>query len=143
MKIPVPQSDPKLIELAQKIEELCQSYGVGGFVGLASSTHSEFRSWFPAWSLIQNVDEGVRVRLKSSEQERSEASVHLCFSLRDNAGLQYQQYEAVCKLISEHRNIEHHSFSGMWDLDGWKKPNLPDIDTYRKQKRKKPKGFRG
>ena len=79
MQIPQPQSDPKLVELAEEIERMCMERGVAGVVTLASSTHAEFRTFFPAWSLIQKETDGYRIRAKSAQREQSEASIHLCF----------------------------------------------------------------
>jgi hypothetical protein len=144
-QLPLPQSDPKLVELAQEIEKMCQERGVAGVVCLSSSTHAEFRCIFPAWSLVQLDAEGYRVQSKSAEPERSEASIHLVFSLRDMLGLMFQQFDAVCLQVSQVMDIEHYPFSGLWDLDGWQKPKLPNLPVQttdlKKSKRNKGKGF--
>lgn len=143
----LPQSDPKLKEAAAEIDAICEKYGIAGFYCLASSTHAEFKVNFPAWSLIQLEGEtGFRIRMKKSEhsEELVTASVHLAYSLRDMAGLQYQNFETVCQHLSTKLDIQHQPFTRIWDLDGWQKPNLgkapAEIMDFRKKRRKK-RGF--
>ncbi|WP_190795217.1 hypothetical protein [Leptolyngbya sp. FACHB-541] len=143
----LPQSDPKLKEAAAEIDAICKKYGIAAFYGLASSTHAEFKLNFPKWSMISIEEQGFRFRAKSAEPERSEASIHLAYSLRDIAGLMFQNLEALTQAISQRLDIEHTPFYKIWDLDGWQKPSLgaapfETIDFKKKGRGKnKKKGF--
>ena len=147
----LPQSDPKLKAAAAEIDAICEKYGIAGFYGLASSTHAEFKVNFPAWSLIQpDSEKGFRIRIKNAEHshELIESSVHLAYSMRDMAGLQFQNFEAVCKTLAERIDIEHEPFHQLWNLDGWQKPNLKpapaaivDFKKRRAKKKSSGKGF--
>ncbi len=146
----LPQTDPKLKDAAAEIDAVLQKYGIAGFYGLASSTHAEFKLTFPQWSLISTEHEHVRFRARSAEPERTEASVHLAFSLRDIAGLMFQNLEAITRLISSQLEVDHSPFSGLWDLDGWQKPKLPPTPAeampyakFKRHKKRKQKGFGG
>jgi hypothetical protein len=147
----LPQSDPKLKEAAAEIDAICEKYGIAAFYALASSTHAEFKLQFPEWSLVQMEPhgKGVRLQAKSTERELSTASIHLVYSLRDIAGLMFQNLEAIAQVIDEKLGVQHQPFDNLWELDGWQKPDLPvapaeviDLKKRKQGKRNKPKGFR-
>jgi hypothetical protein len=142
----LPKFDPKLKEALAEIEAICHKYGIGAAIALASSTHAEFGTIFPWWSGLQVEDGGFRIKLRKAEEEKAEATMHLAYCLRDMSGLMFQNFEAVTQTIASKIDVEHHPFGGDWDMDGWKKPNLPAtphtrIDFKKRDKKKKPKGF--
>jgi hypothetical protein len=143
----LPKSDPKLKEAIAEIETICEKYGIGAAISLASSTHAEFGTIFPSWSGLQVEDGGFRIKLRKAEEEKVEATMHLAYCLRDMSGLMFQNFEAVTQAIASKIEVEHHPFGGDWDMDGWEKPNLPPtphtrIDFKKRGKNRKPKGFK-
>jgi hypothetical protein len=143
----LPQSDPKLKAAATEINAILENYGIAGCYCLASSTHAEFGLEFPDWSLIQRDREnGFRFRVKGSEysNELIESSVHLAYSLRDMAGLHFQNFETICNLVATKLDIHHRPFSGLWDLDGWEKPDIgaaPAVVVDFGKRKRRGKGF--
>ena len=83
--------DPKLKELAARIEALCKEYDAGAHVALVSQTHAEFRFSLPKWaSLYEETDaQGqVLIRLKHKKadgdtHERAELTAHFLHSVAD------------------------------------------------------------
>lgn len=148
METHVPQSDPRLVELSNKIENLCQQYEVMAFYGLSGKTHTEFKTVFPNWSCIQQEGpRGFRLRAQHTEMERATTSIGSVFSLREVAGLMVQNFSAVAEVINEHFKVDHKSFPGLKDLSNWQSPDLPatpfeviDLSKTRAS-RSKPKGF--
>lgn len=120
----LPTFDPKLKQASAEIEAILNKYGIAGAICLASSTHGEWLLHFPTWSLVEMAPTGIRVRTKAADPELTNASMHLLLGLRDQAGLQYQQLEAVCQAVSRHLDIEHRPFNQFHALDGWQKPSL-------------------
>ncbi len=83
----LPQSDPKLKEA------ICQKYGIGAAISLASSTHGEFNVVLPQWSGLQRQQDGqFRLKLHHTETEKAAASIHLAYSLRDKRVITFWQY---------------------------------------------------
>lgn len=104
--------DPKLKEAMQKIESICSKYEVGYLCVISSKTHTEYRSDFPAWSLIQNTTDGVIVRTKLSDPALTNSSFHLLLSIRDVAGMFFMKFQEVMESLKGRVEIDHEPFGG-------------------------------
>ena len=115
-----PTYDPKLKELAAKIEALCQEYSAGAFISLISKTHGEFRYVLPKWtSLLETISAAglPMVRLLHKKElghthEQAELTAHFLFSLRDTAALCFSFCEKFIEKIDEKWKPEHEPFAG-------------------------------
>lgn len=80
--------DPVLAEAMSEINAVLARHKIAGAICLASSKYAAFRLSFPDWSLVQVTEQGINVSTRGDDRERSEASIHLLFSLRDLVMLQ-------------------------------------------------------
>jgi hypothetical protein len=125
-----PPFDPKLKEAIAEMEAIAKKHGIAALFCLASETHGEFKAFFPSWSIIQlrekEGEQRFRVQVKKDQHdlEQVNASLHLAYSLRDMAGVQYQNFETICTVLTEKLNVEHVPFHGNQDFDGWQQPDL-------------------
>jgi hypothetical protein len=113
--------DPKLKELARRIEDLCKEYDAGAHISLVSRTHGEFRFCLPDWAgLYEEVEPAtgnVRIRLKIKKAEgdtfeKAELTAHLLHSLRDTAASCFAFVDQFIKVTDEKWQTEHKPFHG-------------------------------
>jgi len=75
------KSDPKLKECAEEMKTILKKYDVAATISLVSPTHGEFVMHLPTWSGVQlDGDRGVRIKFKSTEKEKAQATAHLIVS---------------------------------------------------------------
>lgn len=113
-------SDPKLIKLMSKIEELCREADVGGHVNLLSKTHGEFRFVLPKWAgLYEEYDSDgnciIRLKIKKAEgdtHEKAELTAHFLHSVRDVCAQTFGLVDKFIQVTDEKWKTEHTPFYG-------------------------------
>ncbi|PHJ65006.1 hypothetical protein VF04_04275 [Nostoc linckia z7] len=118
--------EPKLKEALAKMEAIAKEYELGFVIALASATHSEFKTEFPEWSLIQRTEQGIRLRLRSSEPKLTEDSVSVLLGLRDMSGMMCENLSMVVDEAKKHIQIQHNRITDDDAIRNWKPRNKRD-----------------
>lgn len=112
----------KLKAFAIELEHLMKKHEVCGFFGLASKDAAEFNMVFAPWSLIQFEKEpagrvALRIRTRKAEKERTDASFHALYAMRDMAAKTAFNFQHVIDYIDKKYPgmVEHHPFT---DFEG-------------------------
>ena len=109
--------DPKLREAMTEIEEVLKKHDIGGFIALASPSHTEFKVAIdvPTWSVVRYIKDGEAVHIKLYTKSRhadTEATVHMIASIRDLCVLAFGQTEQIMNKIEEQVKVVHVPFGG-------------------------------
>jgi len=114
--------DPKLKEAMAEIRGIMRKHDIGGYVILASPSHSEFGFELdPSWSCAhwEDKDAGL-LRFKAKQKELGkdnakkiiEETCHLVFQIRDLCAQGFAWAEKMAMAIETQVKVEHKSFSG-------------------------------
>lgn len=119
-----PNHDPNLKEALAKMEAIAAEYNIGFVIALANAGFAEFKLKFPEWSLIQTQPEGVRLRLRSAEQQLTDDSLAVLFGLKDMSGMMYEHLNMVVAEATKHVVVEQIRISDDPGIANWKKPRI-------------------
>lgn len=109
--------DPKLKEAMAEIKAVLKKHDIAGALTLVSKSHSEYLYHFPTWSAAQLTDEGIRIRIKSSDFADKQAadqalldSLHVVLQIHDLNSQNLKVMDQLIKKIGEHVDIDHTPF---------------------------------
>ena len=114
--------DKNLKKAINEIKEILKKYQLAANITFTSMTHTEFLKFFPDWSVAQfEKDKAgemvLRIRSKAGDFDRkkdqdlyTEKTIGFLCCFRDQAGLDFLNFDKIIKELEKSFKIKHESF---------------------------------